>query len=184
MWKINKTYPKYCKIWKKSLQWYSHQIFFFSLKNGAFKRAKVFFCIILSALKRFTGSNTCPGIVIIIFKSSALWVDAFYILVVYISVCLSVCPSVCSLLRYRLNLFLIPLREFGCPIIFEILNPLGKVMKRNGLRFEHFSLEVVYNHKKTLYFWLLLPTKQDGNHASRWIRPLWSKGISLILAYY
>ena len=26
-------------------------------------------------------------------------------------------------------------------------------------------------------------TKHGGNHASRWIRDLWSKGISLILAY-
>ena len=27
------------------------------------------------------------------------------------------------------------------------------------------------------------PTKHGGNHASRWIRDLWSKGIMLILAY-
>ena len=31
-------------------------------------------------------------------------------------------------------------------------------------------------------FWFCL-TKHGGNHASRWIRDLWSKGISLILAY-
>ena len=33
------------------------------------------------------------------------------------------------------------------------------------------------------YFFLILLTKHGGNHASRWIRDLWSKGISLILAY-
>ena len=51
--------------------------------------------------------------------------------------------SVCSLLRYRLNVFLPPLSEVGCPIFLEIPNPWGKVMERSGLRFEHFCLEVV-----------------------------------------
>ena len=60
-----------------------------------------------------------------------------------------VCLSVCSLLRYRLNVFLLPLPKVGCP-------------------------------KKLCWFCL---TKHGGNHASRWIRDLWSKGISLILAY-
>ena len=59
------------------------------------------------------------------------------------SVCVSVCLSVCSLLRYRLTVFLPPLPEVGCPIFLEIRNPWGKVMERSGLRFEHFSLEVV-----------------------------------------
>ena len=62
---------------------------------------------------------------------------------VHMFVCLSVCLSVCSLLRYRLNVFLPPLPEFGCPIFLEIRNPWGKVMERSGLRFEHFCLEVV-----------------------------------------
>ena len=47
-------------------------------------------------------------------------------------------PSVCSLLRYRLNVFLPPLPEVGCLIFLEIRNPLGKVMERSGLIFEHF----------------------------------------------
>ena len=63
------------------------------------------------------------------------------------SVCPSVCPSVrlsvCSLLRYRLNVFLPQLLKVGCPKILEIRNPWGKVMKRSGLRFEHFCVEVV-----------------------------------------
>ena len=82
------------------------------------------------------------GIVLQIFKASALWADAFYK-----SKCPSVCPcvclSVCSLLRYRLNVFLPPLPEVECPIFLEIRNPWGKVMKINGLRFENFSLKVV-----------------------------------------
>ena len=55
----------------------------------------------------------------------------------------SVRVSVCSLLSYRLNVFLLPLPEVGCPKILEIPNHLGKVMERSGLRFEHFCLEVV-----------------------------------------
>ena len=62
---------------------------------------------------------------------------------------MSVCPCVrlsvrlfvSSLLRYRLNVFLPPLPEVGCPIFLEIRNPLGKVMERSGLRFEHFCLK-------------------------------------------
>ena len=51
----------------------------------------------------------------------------------------SVCRCVCSLLRYRLNVFLPPLPEVGCPKFLEIRNTWGKVMERSGLRFEHFS---------------------------------------------
>ena len=50
-------------------------------------------------------------------------------LFVYMFVCLSACLSVCSLLRYRLNVFLFPLPEVGCPKKFEIQNPWGKVRK-------------------------------------------------------
>ena len=34
--------------------------------------------------------------------------------------------SVCSLLRYRLNIFLPPHPEVGCPIFFRDLESLGK----------------------------------------------------------
>ena len=60
-----------------------------------------------------------------------------------LSVRLSVRLTVCSLLRYRLNVFLPPLPEVGCPISLEIRNPWGKVMERSGLTFEHFCSEVV-----------------------------------------
>ena len=36
--------------------------------------------------------------------------------------------------------------------------------------------------KKFFFYWFCL-TKHGGNHASWWIRDLWSKGISVILAY-
>jgi hypothetical protein len=56
---------------------------------------------------------------------------------------LFVCLSVCSLLRHRLNVFLPPLPEVGCPIFLEIRNAWGKVMERSGLRYEHFCLKIV-----------------------------------------
>ena len=56
---------------------------------------------------------------------------------VHICVCVCVCLFV-HFLRYRLNVFLPPLPEVGCPIFLEIRNPWGKVMERSGLRYEHF----------------------------------------------
>ena len=91
-------------------------------------------------------SSTEVGSKVFIFKASALWADAFYkskCPSVCPSVCLFVCLCVCSLLRYCLNVFLPPLPEVGCPIFLEIRNPLGKVMERSGLRYEHFCLKIV-----------------------------------------
>ena len=91
---------------------------------GKFKKANIF-----SHYLKFTR---------IIFKASALWADAFYKLrcpSVYPSVCL----SVCLLLRYRLNVFLSPLSEIGCPKFLELWNPWEKVMERSGLTFENFN---------------------------------------------
>ena len=119
-----------------------------------------------------------------LFKASALWADAFYKSKCP-SVCLSVRVCVCSLLRYRLNVFLPPLPEVGCPIFLVIRNPWGKVMERSGLRFEHFCLKIVKNCRAIFFIffcWFCLK-KHGGNHASRWIRNLWSKGVSLNLAY-
>ena len=101
------------------------------------------------------------------------------------SVCLYVCLSVCSLLRYRLNVFLPPLPKVRCPIFLEIRNPRGKVIERKGLTFKHFfffKFSKITAQFFFLLFWFYL-TKHGGNHASRWIRDLWSKGVSLILAY-
>ena len=121
---------------------------------------------------------------LLLFKASALRADAFYKSKCP-SVCPSVCWSVCSLLRYRLNVFLPPLLEVRCPIFLEIWNSWGKIVERSGLRYENFCLKIVENcraKKKFDFCWFCL-TKLDGNHASRWIRDLWSKGVSLILTY-
>ena len=50
--------------------------------------------------------------------------------------------------------FLPPLPEVRCQIFLEIRNPWGKVMKRSGLTFEHFCLEMVENcrAKKSFFF--------------------------------
>jgi hypothetical protein len=47
-----------------------------------------------------------------------------------------------------------PLPKVGCPEFIEIRNSWGKVMERSGLRYEHFYLEVVSNHraKKNSFF--------------------------------
>ena len=72
---------------------------------------------------------------------------------------MSVGPSVrvcvCSLLTYRLNVFLPPLPENGCPIFLEIRNPWGKVMQRNGLRFQHFCLKIVKNRRAKKSFFVV-----------------------------
>ena len=120
-----------------------------------------------------------------IFKSSSLWANAFYKSKCP-SVCVSICLSLCSRLRYCLNVFLPPLPKVGCPIFLEIRNPWRKVIKRSGFKFKHVCLEVVKNlqtKKKCFFGWFCL-TKHGGTHASRWIRDLWSKGVSLILAYF
>ena len=48
-----------------------------------------------------------------------------------------------SICYFRLNVFLPPLPEVGCPIFLEIWNSWGKVMERSGLTFEHFCLEMI-----------------------------------------
>ena len=166
----------------------------------------------------------------IVFKASALWADAFYKAKwpsVCLWVCRSVCLCVCSLLRYRLNVFLPPLPEVGCPIFFRDSESLGK---SNGKKLSNICTFLFKNclkslHKKIFFFadfalqnmveplvegrianfgisidvveflrfgWFFAFFKKilflrilgpPGNHTSRWIRDLWSKGVSLILAY-
>ena len=108
---------------------------------------------------------------------------------------LSVCPSVllfvrlsvCSLLRYRLNVFLPSLPEVGCSIFFEILR-FRILGKSNGKKWSQIWTFLFENcqqspHKKSYYFCWCCLTKHGGNHASRWIWDLWSKGVLLILAH-
>ena len=56
-------------------------------------------------------------------------------------VCLFVCVAVCSLFEVPLKHLFAPTSR--SPNFLEIRNPWGKVMEQSGLRFEHFSLEVV-----------------------------------------
>ena len=104
---------------------------------------------------------------------------------VHMCVCLSVCLFVCSFLRYRLTVFLPPLPEVGCPKFLEIRNPRGKVMERSGLRFDNFCLVLskIAAHKKFFCCCWFYLTKHGRNHTSRRIKDLWSKSVSLILAY-
>ena len=99
---------------------------------------------------------------ILLFKASALWADAFYKLK-----CLSVCPSVCP--SVRLFTFEVPFNGFFAPTsrsqmsnIFRDSESLGKS-----------------NGKNWSNIWTFCLTKHGGNHVSRWIRDLWSKGVSL-----
>ena len=73
----------------------------------------------------------------------------------YKTMCPCVHVSMCSLLRYRLNVFLPPLPEVECPIFLEIQNCLGKVVERNGRKFEHFCLKGVLNR----FFWQIFSYK-------------------------
>ena len=103
-------------------------------------------------------------------------------------VCLCVLLSVCSLLRYRLNVFLPPLPEVGCPIFLEIRNLWGKVMERSCLRLEHCCLEVVLNcqtKNKTKKFWLIFPykTRWKPHFLMDW-RPLVEGRIANLAYFY
>ena len=51
--------------------------------------------------------------------------------------------------------FLPPLPEVRCPIFLEIRNLWGKVMERNGLRYEHFCLKFFCSAKKSFFFSLI-----------------------------
>ena len=57
-------------------------------------------------------------------------------------------------LRYRLNVFLPPLPEVGCPTFLEIRNPWGKVMEISCLRFEHlvWKWSKITAQKKLFFF--------------------------------
>ena len=89
-----------------------------------------------------------PIVIGSVFKASALWADALYKLIcpydivclcVCRSVCLSVCLSACVFtfeVSFR-HLF-VPTFQNWMPKILEIRNPWGKVLERNGLRFEKF----------------------------------------------
>ena len=80
------------------------------------------------------------------------------------SVCLSVCLSV------RLFTFEVPFKRLFAPTsqsqmsnVLRDSESLGNKMERSGLRFEHFSLEVVKNRKKKKKYFLA-----DFAYKTRW----------------
>ena len=99
---------------------------------------------------------------------------------------LSVCPSV------RVFTFEVPFKHIFAPIswsrmskIFRDSESLGKINGKKWSQIWTFLFESclkLRRKKKSFLCWFCL-TKHGGNHASRWIRDLWSKGILLILAY-
>ena len=134
----------------------------------------------------------CPNTLhstLYIFKALALWADAFYKSKrpsVYPAVFLSVCPSV------RLFTFEVPFKRLFAPTfrsqisnIFRNLESFGKSNGKKWSQMWTFLFESCLNRraKKNYFFWWFCLTKHGGNHASQWIRDLWSKGISQILAY-
>ena len=68
----------------------------------------------------------------------------------------------------------------------DSMSPVCGIFKHKD-KHEHWFGECtlssyIRSHKVSFFCWYCL-TKHGGNHASRWIRDLWSKGILLILAY-
>ena len=116
-----------------------------------------------------------------IFKASALWADAFY-------------KSICPYVRLYVCLFTfeVPFNGLFAPTsrsrmsnTFRDSESLGKSKGKKWSNIETFLLGsgLKSPHKKSLFFCWFCITKHVGNHASPWIKDLWSKGISLILAY-
>ena len=62
--------------------------------------------------------------------------------------CLSVCHTVFTPFQ-RLPP---PLPEVQCPNFLDIQNPLGEIMERSGLRFEHFCSKIVLKRCRKNFF--------------------------------
>ena len=105
---------------------------------------------------------------------------------VRLSVCLWVCVSVC------LFPFEVPFKRLFAPTsrsrmsnIFRDSESLGKSNWKRWYNIWTFLFDnclKLPGKKNCVFCWFCL-TKHGGNHASRWIRYLWSKGVSQILAY-
>ena len=97
-----------------------------------------------------------------------------------------ICPSV------RVFTFEVPFKHLFAPTsrsrmsnIFRDSKSLGKSNGKKWSQIWTFWLESCLKlpGNKSLFFCWFCLTKHGRNHASRWIKDLWSKGISLILAY-
>ena len=107
----------------------------------------------------------------------------------------SKCPSVRLSVRLSVCLFTleVPFKRLFAPTfrsrmsnIFKDSESLGKSNGKKWSQIGTFLFETCLKspRKKKFFFfcWFCL-IKHGGNHASRCIRDLWSKGVSLILAY-
>ena len=97
-----------------------------------------------------------------------------------------VCLYICLFnFEVPLNGLFAPTSQSRMSNIFRDSESLGK---SNGKKWSHmwtflFGSGLKSPRKKMCFFCWFCLTKHGGNHASRWIRDFWSKGISLILAY-
>ena len=94
---------------------------------------------------------------------------------VRLSVCLSVCMFV------RLFTLEVPFKCFFAPTSRSAEKGWKAVVSDLKILVWNFS-KIAAQKKVCLFCWFCL-TKHGGNHASRWIRDVWSNGVSLILAY-
>ena len=103
---------------------------------------------------------------------------------------LCVCPSV--RLFVCVFTFEVPFERLFAPTsrcrmsnIFRGSESFGKSNGKKWSQIWTFLFEICLKspRKKSLFFCWFCLTKHGWNHASRWIRDLWSKGVSLILAY-
>ena len=104
-------------------------------------------------------------------------------LVVAMSVCMYVCLSLLPI--YALMYMFAPTSRSRMSKIFRDSESLGKSSGKKWSQNWTFLLGSGLKSqckKKFVFCWFCL-TKHGWNHASKWIRDLWSKGITLILAY-
>ena len=131
-------------------------------------------------LKHSWGGGRGGGMNMTLFKASALWADAFYKLI-----CPYVCVSVCLFtFEVPFNGLFAPTSRRWMSNIFRDSESLGK---SNGKKWSHiqtflFESGLKSPRKKSFFCWLILPYKTWWKPHFR-IKDLWSKGVSLILAY-
>ena len=108
---------------------------------------------------------------------------------------MSVCLFVCGFVRVFVCLFTfeVPFNGLFAPFsrsrmsnIFRDSESLGK---SNGKKWSNiwkflFGSGLKSTRKKSFFCCWFCLTKHGGNHASRWIRDLWSKGVTQIWSYF
>ena len=114
-----------------------------------------------------------------LFKASALLADAFY---------KPICPCVCPCVHF-LGTVLMSFCPHFLKLMSNIFRDSESLGKGSGKKWSQiwtflFGSGIKLPYKKKVFFGWFCLTKYGGNHASQWIRDLWSKGVLLILAYF